>query len=1054
MGAGVMRNVAIRASAGSGKTYELAVQFIARLVQGIPPSSILATTFTRKAAAEILARTLDRVAGAAVSPYELTSLNKDLERVQRRLGISETRLDHDGCVQLLRMTCHELHRISVSTLDSLFARLLGAYVLETGIAQMPQLAETTEAPARRVRLMTLQQVLAQLSRDDAAAIVYALVSGRPVRSVVTELERTVQELYETFRLAPSDAWSQIPIASVPTDNELKALATSLRNLAADQDQKALREALEKTAMCVEEGNWSELLRVGPTSKVAEGSDSYARKPIPSSVRRVLADVVELAQAHLLEDLRRKTDGFHRLLTLFGDAYRTALLERNLMLFTDLPVVLTEALDRVPPDHVQERAELAPTHILLDEFQDTNRAQWEVLKRLLPRSGGSVFCAGDTKQAIYGWRGGCAAIFERLDKDIREIVWETRRTSYRSSQVILDFVDRVFSNLRPPQDTPTFASVIDDWRRVYERHHAHYGLEGYVEVRFCGETANADDLERDDDIIDEQEEARPLSFESSVAQYIAETANRYPRASIAVLTRSNRMAADLAMIVQSLGLSATQDGPGNLCDDPAVELVLSALHLADHPGSTAEAFHVRHSPLAEVLGLHRIAPASCQQASLLLRRRLAANGYGDTVAWLSQGLAPFGDARTAQRLTQLVEMAEEFDRNASIRPQDFVEYVRAKQVNEAFPARIRIMTIHQAKGLEFDIVVLPELHGRLMKHEPPVLTLQDDPTDSPRAVYAYANQETCKRLPELQKAREQYEARTFREALNLLYVAMTLARRALYLYFPARKHNANGHWRKLPLSLQSLVLDALDCPDAGSGVVFACGRRDWSDVRPTGGDTAPDGLQVAVPPPLAFDRMRPRRLWPQVAPTEYVEQSAAQIRDLLRIDREASDRGTVLHTWFQQIGWIEDGIPDEEVLLNQARTVVPDRTEAWYRQLASELRLLVSRPETRRVLSRPPATIELLRELPFAVRIGQKLVHGRMDRVLLLRDADGDRAVITDFKTDTVAPEFVMSRVELYRPQVTAYAEAASVMFRLSLSRITTQLLFVVPDVLVTVEPFR
>src|SRR5687767_2259614 len=116
--------VVIRASAGTGKTYQLAVRFIGLLAAGARPDEILATTFTRKAAGEILDRVLSRLAHAAAD---------DNERAKLAKAIGEKALSGDKCRELLVATVRRLHALRVGTLDSYFLQIATSFGHELGL---------------------------------------------------------------------------------------------------------------------------------------------------------------------------------------------------------------------------------------------------------------------------------------------------------------------------------------------------------------------------------------------------------------------------------------------------------------------------------------------------------------------------------------------------------------------------------------------------------------------------------------------------------------------------------------------------------------------------------------------------------------------------------------------------------------------------------------------------------------------------------------------------------------------------------------------------------
>lgn len=1052
MGYKPVKSIAVRASAGTGKTYELALQTIARLADGVPPSAILATTFTRKAAGEILSRVLERLAIATGEQAALDRLNEDLEQVQASLDVPPQTLTQTECLGLLARTCQHIHRLTVSTMDALFARVLRGCLLECGFGEMPDLTDPSSAAATASRVSALDRTLEKLGPTEALEVLNYLFRGRSQRSIAQRLDEAVRDLYDLYRSTSPEAWQHLEAYQPPDPGDVSALVTRLQELADAAKQISLRKGLATLVDSVVNERWNEVLAKGPAAKVAQGVATYNRIALNAETLDALEEAVRIATCALQFDVARRTEGLRRLLDVYVSIYSSQLVDRNLLLFSDVPLELKRVLSLLGAARVRERIDLDPQHLLLDEFQDTNPLQWDVLKLLFGDRRPTVFCAGDTKQAIYGWRGGCAAIFERLQNDVPELAWIYRQRSYRSSQVILDLVDEVFRNLHRVPFLDDYHEVREEWARNYRSHEAARDLAGYAEVRIwrppadTSEGGNGEGEEAADD------GPAGLPYFEWVAAHISRLVQDYPEASIGVLTRTNPAASELAFAVQSLGITASLEGPGALCDDPAVELILSAIHLADHPGSSAQAFHVYHSPLRAVLDMKAREDTEVDEASQRLRERLAAHGYGPVVAEMARVLAPHGNERTAQRLTQLVEAATEYDRVASVRPADFVEHIRRLTVHDSLPARVRIMTIHQSKGLEFDVVVLPELYKRIFPQPPSVLFVKDDEVEPARAVYAYPGETLARCSPELGNALYQHHSRELRDALNVLYVAMTRARHALHLFLRSRPTRKDGSAGSSPPTLQSIVMAALDLSVGQEEVLLVRGRRDWrAEARSApqrGGEVSRP--RVVSPGPVVFHPSRPRRQWPQVAPTEYVQRSVPEAADLFRLNREATVRGAVVHRWFQMVSWLDEGLPASATLISVARPLAADYSDEWYETLLRGFYMMLQRPVTQALLTKPPDALELFREVPFAVRLTDRLVHGRMDRLVILQSDAGSRLTITDFKTDAIREDGVPSRAEHYRPQMHAYAEAASVMFGIPLARITCQLLFVMPDVLVTI----
>ena len=161
----------------------------------------------------------------------------------------------------------------------------------------------------------------------------------------------------------------------------------------------------------------------------------------------------------------------------------------------------------------------------------------------------------------------------------------------------------------------------------------------------------------------------------------------------------------------------------------MQIVLSAMTLADHPGDRVARFHVAHSPLGPVVGIADHAnELAAHRAMARLRRQLIDDGYGRTLYAWAQILSHQCDEHDLRRLEQLVALGYTFGERAGVRPGEFVAYVEKTKVEDPTATRVRVMTVHQAKGLEFDIVVLPELDGRLKGKAPELAVGRPRPID--------------------------------------------------------------------------------------------------------------------------------------------------------------------------------------------------------------------------------------------------------------------------------------------------------------------------------------
>ncbi len=141
----------------------------------------------------------------------------------------------------------------------------------------------------------------------------------------------------------------------------------------------------------------------------------------------------------------------------------------------------------------------------------------------------------------------------------------------------------------------------------------------------------------------------------------------------------------------------------------MQIVLSLVKLADHPGDTVARYHVARSPLGPQMDyIDHTQHDRTLALAYDVRSQLLHQGYGPSILKWSQLLETSCDRRDQNRLRQLVQLAYRYDQIATLRTSDFLLFVEGERVADPTTAEVRVMTVHQAKGLQFDIVVLPDL----------------------------------------------------------------------------------------------------------------------------------------------------------------------------------------------------------------------------------------------------------------------------------------------------------------------------------------------------------
>ncbi|MDZ7778409.1 MAG: UvrD-helicase domain-containing protein [Gemmatimonadota bacterium] len=1034
----------VLASAGSGKTYHLSTRIIELLAAGAPPGEVLASTFTRKAAGEILDRVLLRLAEGAADPAKAEELGGTLT-------------DPVRCRALLVRLVRELHHINVGTLDSFFIRIARSFSQEM---ELPPAWSITDTPTEdRLRTEAVQTVLAEADASELSELLHRVNQGSADRRVHDALLDMMDELLRIRRqVAPdaTDPWSpDLGVSEVPPLPEIEGraarLAERLRALEVPETKagtpmKAWANARNEAAAAIFRLDWSTVFTKGIGAKVLAGEETFSRRPIPADFGSIFDEARGLARIHLAGRLRRACEGLGRLAELFEASLTEAQRRAGAYRFEDVTALLGGPHGIAGRPDLHYRLDQQVRHILLDEFQDTSFEQWHALAPLVDEllSGHLDERAGvivaDPKQSIYGWRGARPELVHQVGRRYG-LERATLERSWRSSPVVLDFVARVFRDLpsaRPIQELPGGPAVAAAWMEDFTELEAAKDLPGHVAVHVGPDDEGTASVQ-----------PNLLRF---AAERIRDLHEEMPDRSIGVLVRTNKVLAHLMNELAALGVPAGGEGGAPLTDTAPVNALLSLLRLADHPKSSAALYHVARSPVGEVVGLTD--PADRAAAPVLadrVRRRLVSDGYGPTLAAWVRGLAPRCDERETLRLLQLVELGHRWDARASLRPRDFVRYVVEEPVEDPSSAPVQVMTIHGAKGLEFDVVLLPELYASLAGHpKGPAVPERDPETGRITRVYPSLKKDMLPLFPEVERAVAELRAADLRDGLSLLYVALTRARHAMHLVIPpdggSGKHGAG-------LVRSALALD--DAAADADGRVWQSGDARWFEQvegRTHDGVDEGDVEPAAGEPLLRSASHGAGRNLARRSPSALEGGEHVDLAFHLRIDSgSAVLRGSVVHAWCEAIGWIEDGIPDDDALRARARRVAPAMSRDDLAGLLRTFRSWMTHASVREALSRgaypdgPDVTVRVERELPFVRRVGDEIQEGVIDRLVLVeRDGRTVQAEVLDFKTDRIADgadPALDARVQHYRPQLEAYCAWVRESFALSPADVRGSLLF-------------
>lgn len=1044
----------LMASAGTGKTYALAGQFATLLVLGVPPERVLATTFTRKAAGEILDRVLARVADAAEESEAGEEARAQIRDIAEDLvpgGADIVTTAH--CRGVLARLLRSIGRFQVRTLDAFFVRLAGLFGDQLEIA--PGWRITSEVEEKALTLEAIARLLEVAEDDEQLELLRGIARGGAERSAAASMATVVEDADELARQAVDGAWGRIAPLERPADVALSEAIRTVQDFQVPTTTKGkpdsrwakvhqtLKDILEDFDLDLDRAALEEAMGKGFAVKALDPVPEYYKAPLPDDLVDALLVLHQLLASVRVEDLRERNAATGRLLTGYHSAERALRTELSAWRFSDFQGALLDGPARGERAtwlrDVTFRLDGRIDHLLLDEFQDTAPGQWRLLLPLAEEilAGGdelrTFFCVGDVKQSIYGWRGGEPRLLGRMGERHPGLVSEPLQRSYRSSPVVLDAVNRVFDGM---ERRVVFTSA--------GREAAHRATEEWVSSFAPHESALTDlpgaarlwlaPRKRDGD--------RDLDSAVRFAvDRIEELYHEHPEASIGVLLRTKKELAALRFALGARRIEASDEGGKPLTDTAAVTWVLALLHLADHPEDGVARLQVARSPVAEELGLSASeldvegeeAARAAEVAGRRLRAELTHGGLGAFVRTWAERIAPGLAAWDSRRLDQLVELAQATEASgAAGRPKDFADLVRSKAIADPSAARVKVMTIHASKGLEYDIVVLPDLGRRIELTPKGILRESADETAPPHVLSVTPKKDLCEHHPQLRDLFEGAKERSMTDALSTLYVALTRAVHGLEMIVPFEQMSGDAFSFARLFAVE--LADGTDLGD-GSEPLLA-----WEHPDSTGDF----GKAAAREKSDEVVEERPLSLEPGPPPVQHLRPTGPGASE----DRRTR-RGSLVHALLEGIEWLADaaaGDPRSDDQLRAACARVDGRPDAPTAEAIAIHRAALETDVMRSLLTRPPGDWRLERERAFDVEMtdldgGPRRMRGAIDRLVLrLEEGRAVAATILDFKV--VQELDAAALVARSRQQLGAYRGAVESLLGLEPDRVTAQVVAV------------
>ncbi len=1031
----------VSASAGSGKTYSLTERVLeAVAAEGIAPDRIMAVTFTKKAATELVERIRERL----VQPN-----GEDLKRWKIDPAV-------------LRQRAALLSDAYIGTVNGICGRLLREYAFEAGLSPAIDVLPEEEAD-RLFRLAIAAEIDAFYPRlIDAARRLHRNGEGNGFQKD-PDWKDDVQDLVDMARANGIEAGRLAAMAEDSVTGLLELLGKPQKGVSNDKLLAEIGKALEAIETCEDSTDTTakavRTLRAGQRA-LERGywtwkhwSDLAAQKAGKRSgadecledLRAYAARVQHHPQLH--EDVRTLTRGVFECAAKAMQSFDDYKRAHGLMDFVDQESKVLALLDtEAVRARIRERIDV----VMVDEFQDTSPIQLALFAKLAEMVDRCVW-VGDQKQAIYGFRGADPVLMDEVIGALSKEQVDVLEYSWRSRPGLVGFAnavfERAFEGSIPPERVRLEPKRADADGQALPL--AVWQVQGSNKGSRTAALAEAVA-----GLLEQPEEWQVVDRESGQV--------RNARAGdVAILCRTHNACADMAEALAELGISASY-GSGSLLVQPECAAVLAGLRLlVDPEDSLALAELVQYLPghasadswLDELIvdGLEKASASwvnderiarlmqqksSVPAASPLELTRMVADvlQVRDAAFSREQPEQALSNLDALERLVRSYEDACKARHEGASLPG--LVYWISCQDDPGLPAgqgedTVQVLTWHASKGLEWPIVILSDLDSK-PKYSPfglSVLPAEHFDTHAPladRKIRFWPEPVSGGNLPftarvEASDAYKKARERELGERKRLMYVGMTRARDYLVLVQPCGGRAGPLHWLDDLTPEGSLI----SLPEtAGDDAVvkvddkpFACRMRLW-----TGDREEPVNLGNSRNWLAATRQLEPSFPPYAVSPSDFelpenVRASVADVVELgerieLGANVDMAQLGEAVHGFLAA----DSASDDREVRLQRAR----DLLQAWEVEKAMRPEDLLAMADRLHGWIRrqwPDATV--CREWPMRLKMGEQVAHGWMDMVI--ESCDG--FAIVDHKSYPGDPRDLEERAGKFAGQLFLYRQA-------------------------------
>lgn len=836
-----------KASAGSGKTYLLTMQYLQLLLQ-YPGKyrHILAVTFTNKATAEMKERILGEL--KKIARGEQTSYSNDLLKA---LPAMDAGALQQRAKEAYSDILHDYSRFAVSTIDSFVQRIIRSFAYEIGLDSGFRLQLNTQVVKEDLadRLFKLLDTDKTLRQWVATMAMEQLEEGKSwnfrneMLGLADELFKEPFQEFDAAIKSKEDAGTSFEALRKKIGDTIDSFEKQWKATG----EKAVR-LIEENALSKEDfhfgksgfvnyfykaargdmdspGNRAEAALENPDAMAAKKSSAHAKatiSAIQSQLATYLGSLIRMYQSeeriqyNTAQAIARNLDML-RLMMVFGEQLSRYRSENNVLLISDTHLLLRQLTADTDASFIYEKIGNRFRHFLIDEFQDTSGFQWDNFKPLLENAlaeNNYNLLVGDVKQAIYRWRNGDMNLLQsKVQQDLKNtsIAVKELNDNYRSAAPVIDFNNYLYA-VAPALMQDELNALIQAAPQSIQQTLLHQNFDKAIGAAYAESFQQKPPAAPEqgmtsiqfiapDTELNYNEQVLPLLHES-ISHLLS---SGFQPKDIAILTRKGKeasMVIEYLMQAQQAEASVQYDLLSAeallLRNNSAVHLLLSALQWLSHTECKLSLVQLRQAVRA-----HLQLPAGDEHVFLSQPHedRILPPAFAQNTGSLRQLAIPEllnelirlfelqCNSNDAAYLLALQDVAADWSRYGNEGIQQFLKYWETEGQNKSLPGgantnAIEVLTIHKSKGLAFTVLLLPFLNWELKPDAKKSIQLWVNAAP-PFDEIATLPVKYSKKLQDTQFAQAYFKELKdgMLDNLNLLYVATTRARRRILGWAP-------------------------------------------------------------------------------------------------------------------------------------------------------------------------------------------------------------------------------------------------------------------------------